>query len=107
MRRLVARQPGGTEQLVVEDVPTPEPGPRDSLVAVAFSGLNFIDVYFRIGLYKGYTPIVLCSEGAGTVEKVGSEVTEVAPGDRVAYAMHRGSHAEYAVVPAAGLAKIP
>jgi NADPH2:quinone reductase len=107
MKRLVALHPGGPELLVVDDAPTPTPGPRDALVAIAYSGVNFIDVYFRVGLYKADAPIVLGSEGAGTVETVGSGVTEVVPGDRVVYAMHRGSHAEYAVVPATALAKIP
>ena len=64
-------------------------------------------MYFRIGLYKADLPITLGSEAAGTVEAVGAEVTEVAPGDRVAYAMTRGSYAEYAVVPSAMLVKIP
>ena len=72
------------------------------------SGVNFIDIYFRIGLYKADLPITLGSECAGVVEAVGPEVTEVAVGDRVAYAMARGSYAQYAVVgqaehaPAAG-----
>ena len=74
---------------------------------IAASGVNFIDVYFRTGLYKAELPATLGSEGAGTVESVGAGVTEVAPGDRVAYAMARGSYAEYAVVPAAQLVKIP
>jgi len=91
----------------VVDIPTPEPGPGQALVKLAASGVNFIDVYFRIGLYKADLPVTLGSEGAGTVESVGAEVTEVAPGDRVAYAMARGSYAEYAVVPAAQLVKIP
>ena len=83
------------------------PGPQQALVRIAASGVNFIDVYFRTGLYKADLPMTLGSEGAGTVEAVGAEVTEVAPGDRVAYAMARGSYAEYAVVPAAQLVKIP
>jgi NADPH2:quinone reductase len=58
-------------------------------------------------LYKADAPIAIGSEGAGTVEAVGEGVTEVAPGDRVAYAMARGSYAEYALVPAASLVKIP
>jgi len=91
----------------VVDIPTPEPGPGQALVKLAASGVNFIDVYFRIGLYKADLPVTLGSEGAGTVESVGAGVTEVAPGDRVAYAMARGSYAEYAVVPAAQLVKIP
>ena len=74
---------------------------------LAASGVNFIDIYFRTGLYKADAPIALGSEGAGTVEAVGEGVTEVAPGDRVAYTMTRGSYAEYAVVPAASLVKIP
>src|SRR5215467_9440938 len=89
------------------DVPTPKPGPKQALVRIAASGVNFIDVYFRIGLYKADAPIALGSEAAGTVEAVGPEVTEVAPGDRVAYAMARGSYAEYQVVPAWQLVKIP
>ena len=87
--------------------PIPQPGPKQALVRIAASGVNFIDVYYRIGLYKSERPIVLGSEAAGTVEAVGPEVTEVAPGDRVAYAMQRGSYAEYAVVPAPQLIKIP
>ena len=74
---------------------------------ISASGVNFIDVYFRTGLYKSDVPIAIGSEAAGTVEAVGDGVTEVAPGDRVAYAMARGSYAEYAVVPAAMLVKIP
>ena len=74
---------------------------------IAASGVNFIDVYFRTGLYKAELPATLGSEGAGTVESVGAGVTELVPGDRVAYAMARGSYAENAVVPAAQLVKIP
>ena len=107
MKRLVAVEPGGLERLSVIDVPTPSPGPKDVLVAIAYSGVNFIDVYFRNGTYKSDAPIALGSEGAGTVEQVGADVTDLQPGDRVAYAMHRGSHAEYAVVPAIAVAKIP
>jgi NADPH2:quinone reductase len=89
------------------DAPAPTPGPKQALVKIAASGVNFIDVYFRTGLYKADLPITLGSEAAGTVEAVGPDVTEVAPGDRVAYAMARGSYAEYAVAPAWQLVKIP
>src|SRR5580658_5200366 len=107
MKRIQVQTPGGPENMQLVDVPTPTPGPRQALVKLAASGVNFIDVYFRIALYKAELPIVLGNEGAGTVEEVGPEVTEVAPGDRVAYAMTRGSYAEYAVVPVAQLVKIP
>ena len=100
-------QPGGPEALSAAEAPVPAPGPRQALVRIAASGVNYIDIYFRTGLYKADLPIALGMEAAGTVEAVGAEVTEVAPGDRVAYAMARGSYAEYAVVPSALLVKIP
>jgi NADPH2:quinone reductase len=99
--------PGGPDAMRLVDVPVPQPGPGQALVRIAASGVNFIDIYFRIGLYKAELPITLGNEAAGTVEAIGPGVTEVAAGDRVAYAMARGSYAEYAVVPAAMLVKIP
>ncbi len=107
MKAIQVTVPGGPESLQLVDVPVPKPGPRQALVRLAASGVNFIDIYFRTGLYKADLPITIGSEGAGTVEAVSEGVTEVAPGDRVAYAMVRGSYAEYAVVPAAQLVKIP
>jgi len=91
----------------LDEVAVPVPGPRQALVRLQVSGVNFIDVYFRTGAYKAEQPTALGSEGAGVVEAVGPEVTDLAPGDRVAYAMARGSYAEYAVVPAAQLVKLP
>ena len=107
MKAIQVNVPGGPENLQLVDIPTPRPGPGQALVRIAASGVNFIDIYFRTGLYKADLPIAIGSEGAGTVEAVGEGVTEVAPGDRVAYAMARGSYAEYAVVPGAQLVKIP
>jgi NADPH2:quinone reductase len=107
MKSIQVHIPGGPENLILADVPTPQPGPGQALVRLAYSGVNFIDIYFRTGLYKSDLPIAIGSEGSGTVEAVGEGVTGVAPGDRVAYAMARGSYAEYAVVPAAQLVKIP
>ncbi len=107
MKTIQVTVPGGPESLQLVDVPVPKPGARQALVRLAASGVNFIDIYFRTGLYKADVPIAIGSEGAGTVEAVGEGVTEVAPGDRVAYAMARGSYAEYAVVPSAQLVKIP
>jgi NADPH2:quinone reductase len=107
MRIIQVKEHGGPEKMQIVEVPKPAPGPGQALVKIAASGVNFIDVYFRTGLYKAEFPITLGNEGAGTVESVGPQVTEVAPGDRVAYAMARGSYAEYAVVPSAQLVKIP
>ena len=107
MKAIQVKVTGGPEQMQVVDIPKPQPGPKEALVKVAASGVNFIDVYFRIGLYKADLPFTLGNEAAGVVEAVGAEVTEVRPGDRVAYAMARGSYAEYAVVPAWQLVKVP
>ena len=107
MKAVFVEQTGGPENLKYADVPTPEPAPGQALVKIAAAGVNFIDVYFRTGLYPAPTPVFLGNEGAGTVEAVASDVTSVKKGDRVAYAMARGSYAEYAVVPAWQLVKIP
>ncbi len=107
MKAVFVEKTGGVENLKYADVPKPSPGPGQALVRIAFSGVNFIDIYFRTGLYKADPPIMLGMEAAGTVEGVGPDVTEVKPGDRVAYAMARGSHAEYAAVPAWQLVPVP
>jgi NADPH2:quinone reductase len=107
MKAIQVHTPGGPESLQLVEVPKPQAGAQQVLVRIAASGVNFIDVYFRTGLYKADAPVGIGSEAAGTVESVGEGVTEFAPGDRVAYAMARGSYAEYAVVPAAMLVKIP
>lgn len=107
VKQIQVKQIGGPEQMEVVDVPIPQPGPGQALVRIEASGVNFIDVYFRIGLYKAELPVTLGNEGAGIVEAVGPDVTSVSPGDRVAYAMNRGSYAEFAVVPAWQLIKIP
>jgi NADPH2:quinone reductase len=70
-------------------------------------GVNFLDIYQRVGRYQGTLPFTLGQEGAGTVDAVGPNVTEVKPGDRVSYAMIQGSYAEYAIVPAWKLVPIP
>jgi NADPH2:quinone reductase len=107
MKAVFVEQPGGVENLKYGEVPKPTPAEGHALVKIAAAGVNYIDVYFRTGLYPAPPPVVLGSEGAGTVEAVGPGVTNVAPGDRVAYAMARGSYAEYAVVPVWQLVKIP
>jgi NADPH2:quinone reductase len=107
MKAVFVETPGGVENLKYAELPKPTPGPGQALVKIAAAGVNFIDIYFRTGLYPAPPPVVLGNEGAGTVEAVGPDVTNVAPGDRVAYAMARGSYAEYAVVPAWQLVKIP
>jgi len=99
---------GGPEVLRWEDVPSPEPGPGEALVRHAAVGLNYIDVYFRTGLYKTALPAVIGMEGAGTVTAVGDGVTTVKPGDRVAYAGGAlGAYATQRVIAADRLVKLP
>ncbi len=100
---------GGPEVMKWEDVPTPEPGPGEALVKHEAVGLNYIDVYFRTGLYKAPSmPATIGLEGAGTVAAVGEEVTEVAVGDRVAYAGGAiGAYAIQRVIAADRLLKLP
>src|ERR1700676_720712 len=107
MKAIEVKCCGSPEAMEVVDLPQPVPGPKQALVKIVASGINFIDTYFRTGLYKADLPFTPGSEAAGVVEALGPEVTEVKVGDHVAYAMVRGSYAEYAVVPAWQLVKIP
>jgi NADPH2:quinone reductase len=107
MKAIRIHNHGGPEVLTYEDVPVPEPRPGEARVKIEASGVNFIDIYHRTGLYPMNRPCTLGSEGAGIVDAVGEGVTEVKQGDRVAYAMIPGSYAEYAVVPAGKLVPVP
>jgi NADPH2:quinone reductase len=99
---------GGPEVLELEEVPDPQPGAGQAVVRVEAAGLNYVDVYFRSGLYKAAAlPFIPGQEAAGTVAAVGPGVTAVAVGDRVAYTGVPGTYAELAVAPAARLVKIP
>ena len=89
------------------DMDQPTAANGQVLVKVAFSGVNFIDTYHRSGLYKLPMPAVLGTEGAGTVAELGEGATGFAVGDNVAWAMTRGSYAEYAAVPETMLVKVP
>ena len=99
---------GGPEVLRWEDVPTPEPGPGEALVHHAAVGLNYIDVYFRTGLYKTALPATIGMEASGTVTAIGAGVTQVAVGDRVAYASAPiGAYATDRVIAADRLVRLP
>jgi NADPH:quinone reductase len=99
---------GGPEVMKWEDVPRPEPGPGEALIKQEAAGLNYIDVYFRSGLYKAPTmPLIIGQEGAGTVVAVGQGVTTVKPGDRVAYAGALGGYATERVIAADRLVTLP
>ncbi|HET9985687.1 MAG TPA: quinone oxidoreductase [Longimicrobiales bacterium] len=107
MRAVRIHETGGPEAMRVEDIPVPQPGPGQALVRVEVAGVNFIDVYKRIGLYQVPLPATLGEEGAGVVAAVGPDVDEVHVGDRVAWASVAGSYAEYTVAPAWRLVPVP
>ncbi len=79
MKAVYVEKLGGPENLIYGDMPKPQPGPGQALVKIAAAGVNFIDMYFRIGLYPADSAVVLGNEGAGTVEAVGPDVTDVQP----------------------------
>ena len=107
MKAIQVKQPGGPEVLELVDVPVPEPKANEAVVKLAASGVNFIDVYQREGRYKVSLPFVVGQEGAGVVTTVGSNVTSLKAGDRVAWTGLLGGYAEYAAVPADRLVAIP
>jgi NADPH2:quinone reductase len=98
---------GGAEVLRAEDVPIPEPGPGEALIKVEASGINYVDVYHRTGLYPGQLPLTLGREAAGTVERIGAGVTTCRPGDRVVSEAVRGGYAQYALAAAERLVPVP
>jgi NADPH2:quinone reductase len=107
VKAIVIEKHGGQEALQLKDVPLPEPGPEDVRIRQEAIGVNFIDVYHRTGLYPIPVPFTPGSEGAGTVDAVGDRVRDFRVGDPVAYAMGPGAYAEYVVLPAAKIVKIP
>jgi len=108
MKAVVADPVGGPENLKVVEVPIPEPGDGEVLVKIEAVGVNYIDTYFRAGFYKApESPVRLGSEAAGTVVKAGKGAEAWQAGQRVAYAMARGSYAEYALVPQQFLVTLP
>ena len=98
---------GGPEVLQLDEVPAGEPGPGQARVRHTAIGVNFVDTYQRSGLYPMQLPQVAGNEGAGVVEAVGANVTDLKKGDRVAYTGLPGSYCEARVVPADRLVKIP
>ena len=107
MKTIRVHEIGGPDVLTYEDMPMPSPGPGQAQVRIEAIGLNYIDCYFRMGLYKTALPYTPGMEAAGTITAIGADVTEIRVGDRVAYAGHMAAYAEYAVIPADRLVKLP
>jgi NADPH2:quinone reductase len=105
MQAIQIQETGGPEVLRLVDLPIPQPGPGQVLLRVEATGVNFIEIYFRKGLYKAALPFTPGTEAAGTVEELGPGVTGFAAGDAVATVSAMGSYAEYTLVPAAQLVK--
>jgi len=104
---------GGSEVIVRRDLPVPQPRAGEVLIRLAYSGVNFMDIHTRQGKYAGSRtypqslPTTLGIEGAGMIEAVGEGVADLSPGDRVAYCLSWGSYAEYAVVDAWRVVRVP
>ena len=107
MRAIQVEQVGGAEAMELVDLPVPQPQPKEVVVKVMASGVNFIDVYYREGRYKAPTPFIVGQEAAAVVTAVGLDAFGVAVGDRVAFATTLGCYAEYASVPVDRLVKVP
>ena len=107
MKAIRVHQLGGPEILRYEEIPVPTPGRGEALVKIEAIGLNFVDCNYRKGAYKAALPFTPGMEAAGTVAALGPDVTDIRSGDRVAYAPHMGAYAEYAIVPAERLVRLP
>ena len=107
MKAIRVHAPGAADAMKFEDVSEPQPKAGEAVVKVDAAGLNYIDVYQRSGLYKLDMPLTLGLEAGGTVTAVGTGVTEVKVGDKVAYTGVHGAYAQYAAVPAARLVVLP
>ena len=107
VKAIRVEKPGSADVLRIEEVPIPTPGPAQALIKVEAAGVNFIDIYRRTGLYKASYPLTPGSEAGGTVEAIGTGVTTVRPGNRVASADVIGAYAEYALAPADRLVLLP
>jgi len=113
MRAIQVRRYGGPEELVEWELGAPEPGPGEALVRISHAGVNFTDIYTRQGVYRhsqtyrNQPPFVPGMEATGIVDAVGEGVDNVVPGERVAYCLSLGAYAEYAVVPAWRLVRVP
>jgi NADPH2:quinone reductase len=107
MKSILIHQTGGPEVLQLEDTPDPVPGPGQLLIDVEAIGVNFIEIYYREGLYPVEKPFTPGSEAAGTIRALGDGVTGFKVGDRIVSESVKGSYATKALVPAAKAVRIP
>ena len=98
---------GSPDVLTLRDLPTPTVGPGEAFIRIEASGVNFIDTYFREGRYPAHLPYTLGQEAAGIVTAIGTHVSTVKVGDRVAWCGIPGTYAQFAVAPVSRLVRIP
>ncbi len=107
-KSIVIRSHGGPEVIEMVEADVPDPGPGEVRIRQRAIGLNFIDIYYRTGLYANTLPHGLGFEGAGVIDAVGANVSGLKEGDRVAYPQGPiGAYAESRTMPAATVVKIP
>ena len=107
MRAIQALRYGGSDTLAERELPLPMPAQGEVRVRIEAAGVNFIDIYQRTGLYPTQEPVRLGLEGAGIVEELGAGVTDLRPGERVAWSDVPGSYASHVCAPRARLVKVP
>jgi NADPH2:quinone reductase len=107
MKAIRVSRAGGPEAMELVDEPTPKPGPGEATVRVEAAGVNFVDIYHRSGAYPREAPFGLGEEGAGIVEAIGPDVTDIKVGDHVAWASATGSYATHVVVRADRAVRVP
>ncbi len=107
MKAIQIAQTGGPESIHLVDLDRPVPAPNQVLVQIHAIGVNFIDIYYREGVYPATLPITLGQEAAGVIVEVGKNVEHFRVGERVAWCTYLGAYAEYAVVPESHLVSIP
>jgi NADPH2:quinone reductase len=107
MRAIRVTQFGGPDELRLEELPPPSPGPGQAVIRIGAAGLNYIDVYHRTGLYPNRLPFTPGQEGAGEVVEVGPQVTDFKKGDTVAWSGILGSYAELLLAPTGQLVPCP
>ncbi len=107
MYAIEVAETGGPEVLTYVEKPQPSPGPGQVLIKAEAIGVNFLDTYFRSGLYPREVPFIVGAEVCGTIEAVGDDVAALTVGDRVVTAQSLGAYAEYCLAPADFVAYVP
>ena len=107
MQAIRVHEHGGPQVLQLESIAATQPGPGEVRIRLEAIGVNFIDIYQRLGQYKMTLPFTPGMEGSGVVDSLGADVTDLQVGQRVAWCMHSGAYAELATVPVSKVAPLP